>query len=219
MKRESRLVFFENPIPKEKEKEKEKNKIERSEDTYDHLFKIQVIGDSGVGKSNLILRFADGVYTDSYLSTLGVDFKMANLEIGNKKVKLQIFDNSGTTFRSPKGAYYRGADAVLLVGDLTDAASMHHIKAWKESFMESGENSNAIFILVATKSDMAHQRVVEPDYIESLANELDCEGAVIISSKENVNIDALFRHTAKALFNKKNIPLEEPVNSTRCIVM
>ncbi|ETW31864.1 Ras-like GTP-binding protein YPT1 [Plasmodium falciparum FCH/4] len=77
------------------------------------LFKILLIGDSGVGKSCLLLRFADDTYTDSYISTIGVDFKIKTIEIEDKIIKLQIWDTAGQErFRTITSSYYRGAQGI-----------------------------------------------------------------------------------------------------------
>ena len=78
---------------------------------YDYLFKLVLIGDSGVGKSCLLLRFADDSFTESYISTIGVDFRFRTVKVGEKYVKLQIWDTAGQErFRTITSAYYRGAD-------------------------------------------------------------------------------------------------------------
>merc|ERR1739848_176455 len=82
---------------------------------YDHLFKLLLIGESGVGKSCLLLRFADDTYTESYISTIGVDFKIRTIEIGGKSIKLQIWDT---------------ADGIIVVYDVTDQASFSNVKQW-----------------------------------------------------------------------------------------
>ncbi|KDO85494.1 hypothetical protein CISIN_1g028801mg [Citrus sinensis] len=85
---------------------------------YDYLFKLLLIGDSGVGKSCLLLRFADDSYIESYISTIGVDFKIRTVEQDGKTIKLQIWDTAGQErFRTITSSYYRGAHGII-VGDL-----------------------------------------------------------------------------------------------------
>ncbi|KAK0832473.1 ras GTPase, partial [Friedmanniomyces endolithicus] len=96
---------------------------------YDYLFKLLLIGDSGVGKSCLLLRFADDTYTESYISTIGVDFKIRTIELDGKTVKLQIWDTAGQErFRTITSSYYRGAHGICVVYDVTDMDSFNNVK-------------------------------------------------------------------------------------------
>ena len=86
---------------------------------YDYLFKVLLIGDSGVGKSCILLRFADETYTESHISTIGVDFKIKTIELEGKVVKLQIWDTAGQErFRTITSSYYRGAHGIIIVYDI-----------------------------------------------------------------------------------------------------
>merc|ERR1711879_695957 len=95
---------------------------------YDHLFKLVLIGNSGAGKSCLLLRFADDSFTDTYISTIGVDFRFRTVTIDNITVKLQIWDTAGQErFRTITSAYYRGAHGIIVVYDITNEESFGNI--------------------------------------------------------------------------------------------
>src|SRR6185437_12149723 len=100
---------------------------------YDYLFKLLIIGDSGVGKSCLLLRFADHVYMKEYISTIGVDFKIRTIDLDGKIVKLQIWDTAGQErFRTITSSYYRGAHGILLVYDVSERSTYDHVLMWTE---------------------------------------------------------------------------------------
>ncbi|KAH6797755.1 Ras-related small GTP-binding family protein [Perilla frutescens var. hirtella] len=98
----------------------------RARADYDFLIKLLLIGDSGVGKSCLLLRFSDGSFTTSFITTIGIDFKIRTVELDGKRIKLQIWDTAGQErFRTITTAYYRGAMGILLVYDVTDESSFN----------------------------------------------------------------------------------------------
>jgi Ras-related protein Rab-1A len=119
-----------------------------SAEQYDYLFKLLLIGDSGVGKSCLLLRFADNTYTESYISTIGVDFKIRDITLGGQDVKLQIWDTAGQErFRTITSSYYRGAHGIALVYDVTDQESFDNIKQWTEEVDRyASENVKCILV-------------------------------------------------------------------------
>jgi Ras-related protein Rab-8A len=99
---------------------------------YDYLIKLLIVGDQGVGKSCLLLRFSDDSYSSSsFIRTVGIDFKIRTVEIDNKRCKLQIWDTAGAErFRSITTTYYRGAMGILLVYDITDEQSFANLRNW-----------------------------------------------------------------------------------------
>ncbi|XP_075771425.1 uncharacterized protein LOC102458629 isoform X2 [Pelodiscus sinensis] len=128
---------------------------------YDYLFKLLLIGDSGVGKSCLLLRFADDNYTDSYISTIGVDFKIRTIELEGKTIKLQIWDTAGQErFRTITSSYYRGAHGIIIVYDVTDQDSFSNMHLWLEEIGRyASENVNKL--IVGNKNDLTCKKVVD----------------------------------------------------------
>lgn len=138
---------------------------------YDYLFKLLLIGDSGVGKSCLLLRFADNTYTDSYISTIGVDFKIRTLEIDGKTVKLQIWDTAGQErYRAITSAYYRGAVGALLVYDISKHVTYENVVRWLKELRDHAD-SNIVIMLVGNKSDLRHLRAVPTEEAKAFAAE------------------------------------------------
>eukprot|EP01083_Nonionella_stella_P109907 321089_1 len=125
---------------------------------YDYLFKLVLIGDSGVGKSCLLLRFADDSFTDSYISTIGVDFRFRTVNIDMKTVKLQIWDTAGQErFRTITSAYYRGAHGIIIVYDITDKESFDNIREWLFEVSRFAADDVSM-LLVGNKSDLSEKR-------------------------------------------------------------
>lgn len=97
-------------------------------ETYDYMFKVIVIGDSGVGKTNLILRFSDKNFNSNYVATIGVDFKIKTINIGDKRVRLQLWDTAGQErFRTITETYYKGAHGIVLTYSIDDRKSFENI--------------------------------------------------------------------------------------------
>lgn len=165
---------------------------------YDFLFKIVLIGDSGVGKSCMLLRFAEGTFTDNYISTIGVDFKIRTIEIDGKTVKIQIWDTAGQErFRTITSSYYRGADGIIIAYDVTDAESYNHIDTWHTETLKHAKE-NAIRMLVGTKTDLVHRRVIPEAAAaeKAMANHWDYAET---SAKNSVGIDEAFITLSKKL--------------------
>ncbi|KAI5395385.1 Ras- protein RABE1a, variant 2 [Lathyrus oleraceus] len=136
----------------------------RARSDYDYLIKLLLIGDSGVGKSCLLLRFSDGSFTTSFITTIGIDFKIRTIELDGKRIKLQIWDTAGQErFRTITTAYYRGAMGILLVYDVTDESSFNNIKNWIRN-IEQHASDNVNKILVGNKADMDESKRVCPTH-------------------------------------------------------
>ena len=127
---------------------------------YDYLFKILIVGDSGVGKSALLKRFVDDVYSGSFISTIGVDFSCKTIKLNDKKAKLQIWDTAGQErFRTITSSYYRGAQGVFITFDLTDMDSFINVESWLKE-VKNYATEKTIIHLVGTKLDRVKDRKV-----------------------------------------------------------
>lgn len=158
---------------------------------YDFLFKLLLIGDSGVGKSCLLLRFADDTYTESYISTIGVDFKIRTIELDGKTIKLQIWDTAGQErFRTITSSYYRGAHGIIVVFDVTDLESFNNVKQWlHEIDRYASENVNKL--LVGNKCDLTSKRAVTTEQAKEFADSLGIE-YLETSAKNATNVEKAF---------------------------
>eukprot|EP00302_Diacronema_sp_CCMP2436_P000625 CAMPEP_0179846768 /NCGR_PEP_ID=MMETSP0982-20121206/5724_1 /TAXON_ID=483367 /ORGANISM="non described non described, Strain CCMP 2436" /LENGTH=125 /DNA_ID=CAMNT_0021731905 /DNA_START=20 /DNA_END=394 /DNA_ORIENTATION=- len=95
----------------------------------DHVFKLLLVGDAGVGKSSMLLRFTDDTFEEHMASTIGVDFKVKTIKVGELTVKLTIWDTAGQErFRTLTNSYYRGCQGIILVFDLTSEQSLHNVQ-------------------------------------------------------------------------------------------
>lgn len=169
---------------------------------YDYLFKLVLIGDSGVGKSCLLLRFADDNFTDSYISTIGVDFRFRTITIDDKIVKLQIWDTAGQErFRTITSAYYRGADGIIMVYDVTSNESFDHVEEWL-SEVDRYANENTSKLLVGNKADMVDDKQVTKETAQSFADKLNIP-FLETSAKTATNVDNAFLTMAKELIKHK----------------
>jgi len=158
---------------------------------YDYLFKLLLIGDSGVGKSCLLLRFADHTYTESYISTIGVDFKIRTIDLDGKTIKLQIWDTAGQErFRTITSSYYRGAHGIIVVYDVTDAESFSNVKQWlNEIDRYASENVNKL--LVGNKCDLKTKKVVDFETAKDFADKLNIQ-FLETSAKAATNVEKAF---------------------------
>lgn len=158
---------------------------------YDYLFKILLIGDSGVGKSCLLLKYLDDSFVDSYISTIGVDFRIKTTMCKNKTVKMQIWDTAGQErFRTITSSYYRGAHAVIIGFDLTDYTTFLNVKHWMDEIDRQGR-ATIKKIIVGTKCDLVSKRVVKQEDIDLLTAKLGLS-YFETSSKTGAGIEKVF---------------------------
>ncbi|CAA0833589.1 Ras-related protein RABD1 [Striga hermonthica] len=158
---------------------------------YDYLFKLLLIGDSSVGKSCLLLRFSDDAYVDSYISTIGVDFKIRTVESDGKTIKLQIWDTAGQErFRTITSSYYRGAHGIIIVYDVTEMESFNNVKQWLNE-IDRYASDNVCKLLVGNKCDLADSKVVDTQTAKAFADELGIP-FLETSAKDSINVEQAF---------------------------
>eukprot|EP01097_Dermamoeba_algensis_P002824 TRINITY_DN2119_c0_g1_i1.p1 TRINITY_DN2119_c0_g1~~TRINITY_DN2119_c0_g1_i1.p1 ORF type:complete len:192 (-),score=24.70 TRINITY_DN2119_c0_g1_i1:305-880(-) len=164
----------------------------------EHFYKLLLIGDSGVGKSCLLVRFSDGVFTESFISTIGVDYKMKTMEIDGVQVKLQIWDTAGQErFRTITQNYYRNAHGIIVVYDITDEGSFENVNKWvREIDISAPPETNIPKLLVGNKADLEQKRQVPTE-----KGQLGVP-FVETSAKEATNVEEVFNKLAKVVFDK-----------------
>ena len=173
-----------------------------------------MIGNSGVGKSCLLIRFTDDTFSDSYVTTVGVDFKIKTLDIEGKSCKLQIWDTAGQErFRNIISSYYRGAQGIMLVYDITDMESFQNLNTWLIE-IEKNASKNVYKILVGNKCDMENERKVTVEQGKEFAEQYGMQ-FFETSAKNSTNVsDAFIAMTKEVMKNsgKKTInPNPNPV--------
>ncbi|CAF3475708.1 unnamed protein product [Rotaria sp. Silwood1] len=167
-----------------------------------YQFKVMLLGDSGVGKTCLLVRFKDGTFlAGSFIATVGIDFRNKIVTLGDKKIKLQIFDTAGQErFRSVTHSYYRDANALLLLYDVTSYSSFENISAWLSEIKEFAHDG-VVIMLIGNKIDKS-QRVVSREAGERLARDYEVS-FLETSAKTGQNVELAFMATAQALLDKE----------------
>eukprot|EP00164_Ancoracysta_twista_P000058 GFYU01000079.1.p1 GENE.GFYU01000079.1~~GFYU01000079.1.p1 ORF type:complete len:213 (-),score=48.04 GFYU01000079.1:285-923(-) len=169
--------------------------------SYAYLFKYIIIGDTGVGKSCLLLQFTDKRFQPVHDLTIGVEFGARMINIDNKQIKLQIWDTAGQeSFRSITRSYYRGAAGALLVYDITRRETFNHLTSWLEDARQHSTSTMTI-MLIGNKCDLEHRRAVSREEGEQFAKE---HGLIFLetSAKTAQNVEEAFINTAKKIYEK-----------------
>ncbi|GMH32200.1 hypothetical protein BSKO_00034 [Bryopsis sp. KO-2023] len=169
--------------------------------SYAYLFKYIIIGDTGVGKSCLLLQFTDKRFQPVHDLTIGVEFGARMININSKQIKLQIWDTAGQeSFRSITRSYYRGAAGALLVYDITRRETFKHLASWLEDARQHA-NPNMTIMLIGNKCDLESRRAVTKAEGEQFAKE---HGLIFLetSAKTAVNVEDAFINTAQKIYEK-----------------
>eukprot|EP01121_Diplochlamys_sp_Union-15-3_P021134 TRINITY_DN8453_c0_g1_i1.p1 TRINITY_DN8453_c0_g1~~TRINITY_DN8453_c0_g1_i1.p1 ORF type:complete len:213 (-),score=45.66 TRINITY_DN8453_c0_g1_i1:57-665(-) len=179
---------------------------------WDHIFKILFVGDSGVGKSSLLLRTTEDKFYDEQTPTIGVDFKQHMFLTSGKRINLTIWDTAGQEkFRSLTTSYYRGTQGIILVYDITSEESFSHVFNWLEEVEIHSSNVDVVKVLVGNKLDQERKRVVTKERAMSFAKEKklifgEC------SSKTGEGVREIVEEMVKTILNTPAVWSSSPVN-------
>ncbi|CAI5463949.1 unnamed protein product [Closterium sp. NIES-64] len=183
----------------------------KADDEYDYLFKVVLIGDSGVGKSNLLSRFTRNEFCLESKSTIGVEFATRSIQVDGKTIKAQIWDTAGQErYRAITSAYYRGAVGALIIYDITKHVTYENVERWLKELRDHAD-SNIVIMLVGNKSDLRHLRAVSTDDAQGFAEK---EGLSFIetSALDSTNVENAFHRVLTEIYrivSKKALAQEE----------
>ncbi|KRX02148.1 P-loop containing nucleoside triphosphate hydrolase [Pseudocohnilembus persalinus] len=172
----------------------------RDQGGFDWLVKLLIIGDSGVGKTNILTRFCDDQFTTSHLTTIGIDFKIKTIDIDGKKIKLQVWDTAGQErFKTITQTYYKGSMGIIMVYAINDRETFQNIESWMKQ-IKTHASQDVCKILVGNKCDMV-DRQVQTEEGKQLAQCYDIQ-FFEVSAKDNINIAETFLSIAKDIKEK-----------------
>lgn len=185
-----------------------------NESKADYILKILTIGESGVGKTCILLRYTDNRFIKNHLTTigknfkififLGIDYKSKNITINNKSIKLKIWDTAGQErFRNITQQYYKNADGILLVFDVSDRSSFEKVRDWIKQIQAYTQKDQIGVVLVGNKCDVEN-REVKSDEGEALASEYNLK-YFETSALNNSNIEETFQHLAQEIIRVKDV--------------
>ncbi|XP_043919273.1 ras-related protein Rab-23 [Protopterus annectens] len=179
------------------------------EEDMEVAIKVVVVGNGAVGKSSMIQRYCKGIFTKDYKKTIGVDFLERQIQINSEDIRLMLWDTAGQEeFDAITKAYYRGAQACVLVFSTTDRESFEAIRSWKEKV--EAEVGDIPTVLVQNKIDLLDESVIKNEEAENLAKKLKLR-FYRASVKEDLNVNEVFKYLAeKYLHRLKQQTAEEP---------
>lgn len=178
-----------------------------ADQNFDYMFKLLIIGNSSVGKTSFLFRYADNSFTSAFVSTVGIDFKVKTVFRQDKRVKLQIWDTAGQErYRTITTAYYRGAMGFILMYDVTNEESFNAVQDWSTQ-IKTYSWDNAQVVLVGNKSDLEDERVVSTERGKQLAEQMGLE-FFEASAKDNANVKAVFECLVDIICDKMSESLD-----------
>ncbi|KAL4488790.1 hypothetical protein ABPG72_016443 [Tetrahymena utriculariae] len=168
---------------------------------YDYLFKFIMIGDTGVGKSCMLLRFVDDRFREDYDATIGVEFGSKIIEVANLAIKIQIWDTAGQeSFRSITRSYYKGAIGAVVVFDITKRSSFDNLPKWLHDIKEQGKEDTFVLIVGNKFDQMLHRKVSQQEASEFA--EQQGYNYVEVSAKSGDNVNKIFNTMAQEILSK-----------------
>ncbi|XP_022561492.2 ras-related protein RABA1e [Brassica napus] len=171
----------------------------KSDDDYDYLFKLVLIGDSGVGKSNLLSRFTRNEFSIESKSTIGVEFATRSVHVDEKTIKAQLWDTAGQErYRAITSAYYRGAVGALLVYDITRHVTFENVERWLKELRDHTDAS-VVIMLVGNKADLRHLRAVPTEEARSFS-ERENMFFMETSALDATNVEQAFTHVLTQIY-------------------
>ncbi|MCJ1323446.1 hypothetical protein MMC10_000106 [Thelotrema lepadinum] len=169
-------------------------------DEYDFLFKVVLIGDSGVGKSNLLSRFTRNEFNLDSKSTIGVEFATRSISVDGKTIKAQIWDTAGQErYRAITSAYYRGAVGALLVYDISKHPTYENVTRWLKELRDHAD-ANIVIMLVGNKSDLRHLRAVPTDEAKQFASD-NSLSFIETSALDASNVELAFQNILTEIYH------------------
>lgn len=173
----------------------------RKMNDYDFLYKFLLIGDSGVGKSSLLMRFSEHMFSESISATIGIDFCLKTIDIDGKIAKLQIWDTCGQErFKSITASYYRGAHCVLVVYDVSNRISFENVQMWLSELKKNCPE--CMPILIANKCDVKERAVPHHEGAD-LANKLGILYYETSAKTNDNDLKEIFTEVSKILIRKR----------------
>ncbi|XP_076080484.1 ras-related protein Rab-11A isoform X1 [Mytilus galloprovincialis] len=169
------------------------------DDEFDYITKVVLIGDSGVGKSNLLSRFTRNEFNLESKSTIGVEFATRSIQVEGKVIKAQIWDTAGQErYRAITSAYYRGAVGALLVYDIAKHLTYENVERWLKELRDHAD-SNIVIMLVGNKSDLRHLRAVPTDEARAFA-EKNSLSFIETSALDSTNVESAFQNILTEIY-------------------
>jgi small GTP-binding protein len=180
------------------------------------VYKVLLLGDSSVGKTCFLLRYCDKSFQDVHLSTIGLDYRLKSMTLkNNKNIKLQIWDTAGQDrFRAITKNYYKGANGIILIYDVTNMQTYENVKNWISQIKEEA-NPNVIIYLVGNKIDVPDdQRLVKAEDGQKIADEFNLPFNEA-SAKDGTNVNEIFQELLEQIdekYSKLEVPKGERKN-------